>query len=177
MSVINNLHLFWTASFGKSRAAPCSHYRKCAVHDTALQYGARLKSDIRFIQLWLWCRHNEYANIQVGHTSCVRLHEKQSDQIIPLHAIPKPHRGRARLSQHNPWISIWNRCSFFLLLFFHCITRANPTKTLLLAAWFRASSNVKLIPHLRLFPQFWYSEEVMWNHWCFDSDPLGFCLF
>lgn len=28
--------------------------------------------------------------------------------------------------------------------FFHCITRAKPTQTLLLAAWFQASSNVEL---------------------------------
>lgn len=28
----------------------------------------------------------------------------------------QPHWGRARLSRHNTWISIWNRCAFFFFI-------------------------------------------------------------
>ena len=61
----------------------------------------------------------------------------------------KPHRGCcACFFQLNPWISIWNRCSFFFL---QCITPVN--KLFSCSSWFQAILKLKcLIPHLRPLP-------------------------
>lgn len=72
------------------------------------------------------------------HTNCVCLHEKQSDQMIPLHAIPTTLR-QSSLIPAKP-LNFHPKQMFF---FFGLHNTSNPTQTLPLAAWFQVSSNLK----------------------------------
>lgn len=85
----------------------------------------------------------------------------------------QPHRGRARLSQRNPWISIRNRCSFFF--FFHCITLVIQHKLSSCLPGFQASSRLKLSSTPKALPTLLIFNctlgEVTWNHWRFSPPP------
>lgn len=93
-----------------------------------------------------------------GHTSCICLHEKQSDQIVPLHANPTALR-HSLLILAQPSNFHLKQMFFF---FFALHNTSNPTQTLLLAAWFQASSNLKFnstpkaLPTLLMFNCTWW---------------------
>lgn len=68
-------------------------------------------SALTLMLAWWICWHSE--DTQVVYV-CMK---SSQPKLFPCMRT-QPHWGRARLSRHNPWISIRNRCSFF----FHCIT-------------------------------------------------------